>query len=132
MLNSCITPWNPDGKTWILVLTGFVAEAAITKTSIADRLRGEAHVVVQKLAPLHQHVGTVFIHCHMVSGHQEGRHQSGTWEMVAIVHSGSIPSWKKMKFFFFKNFNSYAQNVPHCCYLICYQYSKSFNPVLSY
>lgn len=111
MLNSCITPWNPDRKTWILVLTGFVAEAAITKTSIADRLRGEAHVVVQKLAPLHQHVGTVFIHCHMVSGHQEGRHQSGTWEMVAIVYSGSIPSWKKMNCLFFNNFNSNAQNV---------------------
>lgn len=46
MLNSCITSWYSDWKTWILVLTGFVAEAAIAETSIADRLRGEAHVVV--------------------------------------------------------------------------------------
>lgn len=92
MLNSGVAPGHGNGETWILVLARLIAVPPITEAGIADRLRGQAHVVVEELSPLHQHVGAVFIHGHMVSRHQEGGDQARTWKMVAIVHSRGIPT----------------------------------------
>lgn len=92
VLNSGVAPGHGYGETWILVLARLIAVPPITEAGIADGLGGQAHVVVEELSPLHQHVGAVFIHGHMVSRHQEGGDQARTWKMVTIVHSRGIPT----------------------------------------
>ena len=75
-----------------MVLTSVLTLHPITEASPTQTGHGEVHIVVQELAPLHQHVGVVFVQGDFISGHDSLGHLPGAGLGEAVVEVGRVPA----------------------------------------
>ena len=86
---------NWDGKAGRGRLAGGAAGLAGAEGLAADRLQGVVKVVVEKLAPLHHHVGQPRVGGHLGGGDEPGGEQPGSGFAVAVVKSLGVVAYNE-------------------------------------
>ena len=66
---------------------------AIAEPCIAHSLRHEIEIVVDELAPLHEHVREHLVLSHVLSGGQFEGDEAGAGQAVAVVQAVHVPTY---------------------------------------
>jgi len=84
---------STDGyrEAWTTRFTRLVAAPTVAEPSVSDRRRHEIDVVVDELAPLHQHVAVRVVRRHARRRQNADGYSAGTRQSYAVVQPISVP-----------------------------------------
>lgn len=93
-VDSGVTGGNWDREARGLVLACFIAVSSVAELRVADGLWDEVKIVVDELAPLHDHVRQLVVRGDVVGAGQAGGHQPGTGKTESVVQDIRHPACK--------------------------------------